>query len=118
MRTQSAIAAREREKAEVELATARVDLESRKREAEAAQRSEQERPAVQPPVSYATPVYPWYWGGHDLRDRRHRERDRDGDCPGPRCARKPFAKRPDGRRAWPIVGTKDPFDYLRENDPR
>ena len=84
-----------------------------KREAEAAKRAEEVRVTVQPPVAYATPVYPWYWGGHDV-SRRHRDRDRD-HCPGPRCARKPTTRRTDGRPDWPIAGTKDPFDYLRDS---
>ena len=113
LRAQAAIAARQRERAEVELAAAKADLESRKREADAAKRAEEERVTVQPPVAYATPVYPWYWGGHDV-SRRHRDRDRD-HCPGPRCARKPTTRRTDGRPDWPIAGTKDPFDYLRDS---
>jgi hypothetical protein len=112
LRTQAAIAARERERAEVELAAAKADLESRRREADAVKRAAEERSAAQPPVAYAAPVYPWYWGGHDV-SRRHP--DRDHDCPGPRCARRPPARRTDGRPDWPIAGTKDPFDYLRDS---
>ena len=113
LRTQATIAAREREKAEVELATAKADLESRKREADLArEKAAAEAAPESPPVTYATPVYSW--GGWAGRGRAHRHHDRDRVCPGPRCPRKPWAKRTDGRPDWPIVGTKDPFDYLRD----
>ena len=120
LRTQATIAAREREKAEVELATAKADLESRKRDAAARENAAAEPAPEQSPVAYAAPIYygggyGWAGPGHVHRRRdRDRHRDHDRACPGPRCPRKPFAKRPDGRPAWPIVGTKDPYDFPRD----
>lgn len=111
LRAQAQTAANERDRAQAQLETARTELELRKQEAETAASTAPPAPAAetvasaQPSVLLWSAPYPWL--PYHYHHREHA-------CAGERCDRRSARKpRPDGRPHWPIVGTKDPFDYLR-----
>jgi hypothetical protein len=106
LRAQTVAAAHERDKAKAELEAKRAELEIRKRELELG--AAPQPPRAEPPEPIYSPVLAW--PGWYAFMHRH-----DHVCRGERCERRaPRKPRPDdGRPAWPIVGTKDPFDYLR-----
>jgi hypothetical protein len=105
LRAAAEAAAHERDRAKAELEQKRVELQAKQAEAERAaeQAAEPPKPAVEPSVVYAqvAPFYvvPYYW----LWDDHHARR---------RAPRKTALKR-ERRTPFPIVGVKDPFDYLR-----
>jgi hypothetical protein len=106
LRAQAQTASHERDKAQAELEAKRAELEVRKRELELAANAREPR-VEEPPEPIYSPVLAWpAWYAFI----HHHDRV----CRGERCERRPPRKpRTDGRPAWPIVGTKDPFDYLR-----
>jgi len=110
LRAAAETAAHERDKARAEAETARAELETRKQEASAAETASA-APSAPPPAPQYQPLLFWP-GPHHASVHRHDRHHRDHVCPGPRCPRR-AKPRDDGRPRWPIVGTKDPFDYLR-----
>jgi hypothetical protein len=106
LRAEVQTAAHQRDKARAELESARAELERREQEASEAAASSKPPPAEPARPPQQQPVYVWsvpYAFKHD-HDRR---------CPGPRCPSRAARPRTDGRPPWTIVGTRDPFDYLR-----
>jgi len=105
LRAQAEAAAHARDLARAELEVKRVELEAKKAEAarEAERAAEAPRAPAEPSVVY-TQVAPFYVVPYSfLDDRRHVRR---------RPPRRTPAK-PERRTPFPIVGVKDPFDYLR-----
>lgn len=114
LRAQAATAAHERDKAAAELAVARSELAQREQQAETASAATASGPAPAPRL--ATQAHPHvyapapllFWHAPYAHAHHH-----DHDCGKERCERRARPRvRDDGRPPWPIVGVKDPFDYL------
>jgi hypothetical protein len=109
LRAEAQTAAHQRDKARAELESARTELERREQEAsEAKTPASAEPPAAPAPPQQQQPVYVW---STPYAFKHHYDHDRR--CPGPRCPSRAARPRTDGRPPWTIVGTRDPFDYLR-----
>ena len=103
LHAQAETAAHERDRARAELETKRVELETKKIEAEREAKRGEAPPAAEPTVVYSqvAPLYfAPYWYFDDFA-YVHRTPRRHAARPGPR------------RTPFPIVGVRDPWDYLR-----
>jgi hypothetical protein len=111
LRAEAQTAAHQRDKARAELESARAELERRERDAsETETAASPQPPPAEPAPSPQQPVYVW---SAPYAFRHDHDHDHDRRCPGPRCPSRAARPRTDGRPPWTIVGTRDPFDYLR-----